>query len=190
MADDPDEAGPGMTLPPRPTAPGTQGRSELRSRAQLGCARPRACSASSAGRRRPPRRRRTRSHDPVGPRAVPLILGGLLLICCRAAGRRRPARRPRRGRGRRGRRPRPTGVDWKTVLPAGRRLRRQHRADRRRSAGSSPAPALLRLAPSPSAAATTSATWSSRWRCRSLTFYGFAIGLGVNLPAGILQGIL
>ena len=23
-----------------------------------------------------------------------------------------------------------------------------------------------------------------------ITFYGFAIGLGVNLPAGILQGIL
>ena len=41
-----------------------------------------------------------------------------------------------------------------------------------------------------SAAGTTSATSLISVALSLVTFYGFAIGLGVNLPAGVLQGIL
>ena len=36
----------------------------------------------------------------------------------------------------------------------------------------------------------TSVTLASRSRCRWSTFYGFYVGLGIPLPAGILEGML
>ncbi len=108
----------------------------------------------------------------------------------RAARRRHRARRPARGRGRRGRRPRrrqPTGAP-SACSSASSSL--NIAADRLAGLGDHRRAALRRRrlrAGQPHAACATSRS------ARALsvgTWYGFYVGLGIPIPAGILDGIL
>ncbi|MER7896144.1 tripartite tricarboxylate transporter TctB family protein [Streptomyces sp. NPDC096046] len=126
--------------------------------------------------------------DPVGPRAVPLILGGLLILLAvlyavdvARGGRGEPEAGEDVDLSQ--------GSDWRTVLLL---------------IGVFLANALLieRLGWVISGALLfwgTAFALGNRHYIRNLaiavtlsltTFYAFAIGLGVNLPAGVLQGIL
>ena len=130
----------------------------------------------------------TSGTDPVGPRAVPLILGGLLVLLAvlyavdvARGGRGEPEAGEDVDLSQ--------GSDWRTVLLL---------------IGVFLANALLieRLGWVISGALLfwgTAFALGNRHYIRNLliavtlsltTFYAFAIGLGVNLPAGVLQGIL
>ncbi|MEU6411838.1 tripartite tricarboxylate transporter TctB family protein [Microbispora sp. NPDC046933] len=130
----------------------------------------------------------TSSNDPIGPRPVPVLLGVALLAVAVVYG----VDVARGGRGE------PEGgedvdlstaVDWRTVLLL---------------AGAFAANAVL-IEPFGWVVSGTVLFWGAafalgnRHHVRGLaiaialsliTFYAFAIGLGVNLPAGVLQGIL
>jgi putative tricarboxylic transport membrane protein len=128
------------------------------------------------------------SNDPIGPKPVPIVLGALLLVV--AALYAVDVARGGQGEAEAGEDVDPTSpVDWRTVL-------------------------LLIGAFLVNAALIEWAGWvisgsllfwgsayalGNRHYIRNLviavglslaTFYAFAIGLGVNLPAGVLQGIL
>lgn len=130
----------------------------------------------------------TSSNDPIGPRPVPMILGVLLLVVA-------PVYAVDVARGGRGE-PETgedidlsTRIDWRTVLLL---------------IGVFAVNAVLidRLGWVISGALLfwgSAFALGSRHYVRDLaiavtlslvTFYGFAVGLGVNLPAGVLQGIL
>ncbi|MFF0312336.1 tripartite tricarboxylate transporter TctB family protein [Streptosporangium sp. NPDC004379] len=130
----------------------------------------------------------TSSNDPIGPRPVPVLLGVALLAVAVVYG----VDVARGGRGE----PEAgedvdlsTAVDWRTVLLL---------------AGAFVANAVL-IEPLGWVISGTVLFWGAafalgnRHHVRGLviaivlslaTFYAFAIGLGVNLPAGVLQGIL
>ena len=174
-----------------------------------------AAAAAGASRRRPGRSDRAE----YGVCCVVLALAGVVVLVdalqlsnnrtgvdplgpeARAGVRRQPVDRAGGRAGRRGRPRQPgeaeAGEDIDLQPPsrhqdgaaAARGVRRQHRADRLPRLGDQRRPALLRLGhragqpalhPGPGDRAALSLG----------TFYGFAIGLGVGLPAGILQGIL
>ena len=126
--------------------------------------------------------------DPGGPQDPAHHRGSPPARLRRHAGSQRPAGRPRRGRSRRGRRPDPPR-DWKTVLPL---------------AGAFIANILL-IDWAGWVISGTVLFWGSVWALGSrhyvrdglislalalLTFYGFYLGLGIALPAGLLEGIL
>ncbi|MEU4423286.1 tripartite tricarboxylate transporter TctB family protein [Actinoplanes sp. NPDC024001] len=130
----------------------------------------------------------TSSNDPIGPRPVPILLGALLLIVAAVYA----ADVARGGRGE------PEGgedvdlttpIDWRTVLLL---------------AGAFAVNAVL-IEPLGWVISGSLLFWSAAVVLGArrhlltiavavalalVTFYGFAIGLGVNLPAGALQGIL
>ena len=126
--------------------------------------------------------------DPVGPKTLPLIVGALLLVCAVML-----AVNVLRG----GRAEAEAGedvdlthpADWKTVLPL---------------AGAFIANILL-IDWAGWVISGTVLFWGSVWALGSrhyvrdglislalslLTFYGFYLGLGIALPAGLLEGIL
>ncbi|USQ85315.1 tripartite tricarboxylate transporter TctB family protein [Streptomyces phaeoluteigriseus] len=130
----------------------------------------------------------TSSTDPVGPRAVPVLLGALLLVVAvlyavdvARGGHGEPEAGEDVDLSR--------GIDWRTVLLL---------------IGAFVVDAVLieRLGWVISGALLfwgTAFALGNRHHVRNLliavtlsltTFYAFAIGLGVNLPAGVLQGIL
>ncbi|KAB1139376.1 tripartite tricarboxylate transporter TctB family protein [Streptomyces luteolifulvus] len=130
----------------------------------------------------------TSSTDPVGPRAVPVILGVLLLVV--AALYAVDVARGGRGEPEAGEDvDLSTGSDWRTVLLL---------------VGAFVVNAVLIEQLGWVISGTllfwgTAFALGNRHYVRSLliavalsltTFYAFAIGLGVNLPAGVLQGIL
>jgi len=128
------------------------------------------------------------SNDPIGPRPVPIVLGALLLLV--AALYAVDVARGGQGEADAGEDVDPTSpVDWRTVLLL---------------IGVFAANALL-IDWLGWVISGGLLFWGSayalgnRHHIRNLaiaaglslaTFYGFAIGLGVNLPAGVLQGIL
>jgi putative tricarboxylic transport membrane protein len=126
--------------------------------------------------------------DPVGPKTLPFIVGGLLLVCAVML-----AVNVLRG----GKGEAESGedvdlshpADWKTVLPL---------------AGAFIANILL-IDWAGWVISGTILFWGSVWALGGrnyirdglisvamslLTFYGFYLGLGINLPAGLLEGIL
>jgi putative tricarboxylic transport membrane protein len=126
--------------------------------------------------------------DPVGPKTLPFIVGGLLLVCAVLL-----AINVLRG----GKGEAEGGedvdlshpADWKTVLPL---------------AGAFIANILL-IDWAGWVISGTVLFWGSVWALGGrnyirdglisvamslLTFYGFYLGLGINLPAGLLEGIL
>jgi putative tricarboxylic transport membrane protein len=130
----------------------------------------------------------TSSNDPVGPRAVPLILGVLLLIVAVVYAidvARGGAGEPEAGEDI----DLTSKIDWRTVLLL---------------AAAFIVNAVL-VEPLGWVISGSLLFWGAAFALGSrrylltlviavalslITFYGFAIGLGVNLPAGILQGIL
>lgn len=126
--------------------------------------------------------------DPVGPKTLPFIVGGLLLVCAVMLA----VNVLRGGKGE------AEGgedvdlshpADWKTVLPL---------------AGAFIANILL-IDWAGWVISGTILFWGSVWALGGrnyirdglisvamslLTFYGFYLGLGINLPAGLLEGIL
>ena len=126
--------------------------------------------------------------DPVGPKALPMIVGGLLLIC--AVLLTVNVLRGGRGEAEAGEDVDLTHPsDWKTVLPL---------------AGAFIANILL-IDWAGWVISGTVLFWGSVWALGSrhyvrdglislalalLTFYGFYLGLGIALPAGLLEGIL
>ncbi|WP_332762067.1 tripartite tricarboxylate transporter TctB family protein [Pseudarthrobacter sp.] len=126
--------------------------------------------------------------DPVGPKTLPFIVGGLLLVCAVMLA----VNVLRGGQGE------AEGgedvdlshpADWKTVLPL---------------AGAFIANILL-IDWAGWVISGTILFWGSVWALGGrnyirdglisvamslLTFYGFYLGLGINLPAGLLEGIL
>ncbi|MFC4071116.1 tripartite tricarboxylate transporter TctB family protein [Actinoplanes subglobosus] len=130
----------------------------------------------------------TSSNDPIGPRPVPLLLGALLLIA--AAVYARDVHRGGRGEPEGGEDVDPTSpIDWRTVVLV---------------AIAFAVNAVL-IEPLGWVISGSVLFWSTAFALGArrhlltavvaialalATFYGFAIGLGVNLPAGILQGIL
>ncbi|GAA0943821.1 tripartite tricarboxylate transporter TctB family protein [Nonomuraea longicatena] len=128
------------------------------------------------------------SNDPIGPRPVPLLLGAALLLVAllygldvARGGRGEPESGEDVDLG--------TGIDWRTVLLL---------------IGAVLANAAL-IEPLGWAISGALLFWVSafalgnRHHLRGLliaaglsvgTFYAFAVGLGVNLPAGVLRGIL
>jgi putative tricarboxylic transport membrane protein len=130
----------------------------------------------------------TSSNDPIGPRPVPIILGGLLLVV--AAVYALDVARGGAGEPEAGEDVDPASrIDWRTVLLV---------------AASFAGNALL-IEWLGWVISGSLLFWSAAWALGArnhlitlgvavtlalITFYGFAIGLGVSLPAGILQGIL
>jgi putative tricarboxylic transport membrane protein len=126
--------------------------------------------------------------DPVGPKALPIIVGGLLLICAVLLAVN--VLRGGRGEAEAGEDVDLTHPsDWKTVLPL---------------AGAFIANILL-IDWAGWVISGTVLFWGSVWALGSrhyvrdglislalalLTFYGFYLGLGIALPAGLLEGIL
>ncbi|MFE5836542.1 tripartite tricarboxylate transporter TctB family protein [Arthrobacter sp. NPDC056493] len=126
--------------------------------------------------------------DPVGPKALPIVVGGLLLVC--AAMLAVNVLRGGRGEAEGGEDVDLTHpADWKTVLPL---------------AGAFVANILL-IDWAGWVISGTVLFWGSVWALGSrhyvrdglisvalalLTFYGFYLGLGIALPAGLLEGIL
>jgi putative tricarboxylic transport membrane protein len=126
--------------------------------------------------------------DPVGPKALPMIVGGLLLICAVLLAVN--VLRGGRGEAEAGEDVDLTHPsDWKTVLPL---------------AGAFIANILL-IDWAGWVISGTVLFWGSVWALGSrhyvrdglislalalLTFYGFYLGLGIALPAGLLEGIL
>jgi putative tricarboxylic transport membrane protein len=126
--------------------------------------------------------------DPVGPKALPMIVGGLLLICAVLLAVN--VLRGGRGEAEAGEDVDLTHpADWKTVLPL---------------AGAFIANILL-IDWAGWVISGTVLFWGSVWALGSrhyvrdglislalalLTFYGFYLGLGIALPAGLLEGIL
>ncbi|MEU4163222.1 tripartite tricarboxylate transporter TctB family protein [Actinoplanes sp. NPDC026670] len=130
----------------------------------------------------------TSSNDPIGPRPVPFLLGVLLLIA--AAVYALDVRRGGRGEPEGGEDVDPTSpIDWRTVLLVALAF----------------AVNAVLIEPLGWVISGSVLFWSTAFALGArrhlltaavsialalITFYGFAIGLGVNLPAGILQGIL
>ncbi|MEN8584039.1 tripartite tricarboxylate transporter TctB family protein [Burkholderia sp. RS01] len=126
--------------------------------------------------------------DPVGPKTLPIVVGALLLIC--AVMLAVNVVRGGRGEAEAGEDVDLTHpADWKTVLPL---------------AGAFIANILL-IDWAGWVISGTVLFWSSVWALGSrhyvrdglislalalLTFYGFYLGLGIALPAGLLEGIL
>jgi putative tricarboxylic transport membrane protein len=126
--------------------------------------------------------------DPVGPKALPIVVGGLLLVC--AVMLAVNVLRGGRGEAEAGEDVDLTHPsDWKTVLPL---------------AGAFIANILL-IDWAGWVISGTVLFWGSVWALGSrhyvrdglislalslLTFYGFYLGLGIALPAGLLEGIL
>ena len=126
--------------------------------------------------------------DPVGPKTLPLIVGALLLVC--AVMLAVNVLRGGRGEAEAGEDVDLTHpADWKTVLPL---------------AGAFIANILL-IDWAGWVISGTVLFWGSVWALGSrhyirdglislalslLTFYGFYLGLGIALPAGLLEGIL
>jgi putative tricarboxylic transport membrane protein len=126
--------------------------------------------------------------DPVGPKTVPIIVGALLLVC--AVMLAVNVLRGGRGEAEAGEDVDLTHpTDWKTVLPL---------------AGAFIANILL-IDWAGWVISGTVLFWGSVWALGSrhyvrdglislalslLTFYGFYLGLGIALPAGLLEGIL
>jgi putative tricarboxylic transport membrane protein len=126
--------------------------------------------------------------DPVGPKALPIIVGGLLLVCAVLLAVN--VLRGGRGEAEAGEDVDLTHPsDWKTVLPL---------------AGAFIANILL-IDWAGWVISGTVLFWGSVWALGSrhyvrdglislalalLTFYGFYLGLGIALPAGLLEGIL
>ena len=126
--------------------------------------------------------------DPVGPKTVPIIVGALLLVC--AVMLAVNVLRGGRGEAEAGEDVDLTHpADWKTVLPL---------------AGAFIANILL-IDWAGWVISGTVLFWGSVWALGSrhyvrdglislalslLTFYGFYLGLGIALPAGLLEGIL
>ncbi|MFC7847482.1 tripartite tricarboxylate transporter TctB family protein [Arthrobacter sp. NPDC057388] len=126
--------------------------------------------------------------DPVGPKALPIVVGGLLLVC--AVMLAVNVLRGGRGEAEGGEDVDLTHpADWKTVLPL---------------AGAFIANILL-IDWAGWVISGTVLFWGSVWALGSrhyvrdglislalalLTFYGFYLGLGIALPAGLLEGIL
>jgi putative tricarboxylic transport membrane protein len=126
--------------------------------------------------------------DPVGPKTLPIIVGGLLLICAVLLAVN--VLRGGRGEAEAGEDVDLTHPsDWKTVLPL---------------AGAFIANILL-IDWAGWVISGTVLFWGSVWALGSrhyvrdglislalalLTFYGFYLGLGIALPAGLLEGIL
>jgi putative tricarboxylic transport membrane protein len=126
--------------------------------------------------------------DPVGPKTVPIIVGALLLVC--AVMLAVNVLRGGRGEAEAGEDVDLTHPsDWKTVLPL---------------AGAFIANILL-IDWAGWVISGTVLFWGSVWALGSrhyvrdglislalalLTFYGFYLGLGIALPAGLLEGIL
>jgi putative tricarboxylic transport membrane protein len=126
--------------------------------------------------------------DPVGPQTLPLIVGALLLVC--AVMLAVNVLRGGRGEAEAGEDVDLTHpADWKTVLPL---------------AGAFIANILL-IDWAGWVISGTVLFWGSVWALGSrhyvrdglislalslLTFYGFYLGLGIALPAGLLEGIL
>ena len=126
--------------------------------------------------------------DPVGPKTLPIIVGALLLIC--AVMLAVNVLRGGRGEAEAGEDVDLTHpADWKTVLPL---------------AGAFIANILL-IDWAGWVISGTVLFWGSVWALGSrhyvrdglislalslLTFYGFYLGLGIALPAGLLEGIL
>ena len=81
-------------------------------------------------------------------------------------------------------------TEWRVVLPLVGVVRRQHPADRPARLGDLRRAAVLGQRRGRWAAGTTSATRSSRVALSLVTFYGFYLGLGIHLPAGVLEGVL
>jgi putative tricarboxylic transport membrane protein len=127
-------------------------------------------------------------NDPIGPKPVPILLGVLLLVV--AALYAVDVARGGQGEAEAGEDVDPTSpIDWRTVLML---------------IGAFALNAVL-IEPAGWVISGTVLFWGSayalgnRHYVRNLliavglslaTFYAFAIGLGVNLPAGVLQGIL
>jgi putative tricarboxylic transport membrane protein len=126
--------------------------------------------------------------DPVGPKALPIIVGALLLVCAVLLAVN--VLRGGRGEAEAGEDVDLTHPsDWKTVLPL---------------AGAFIANILL-IDWAGWVISGTVLFWGSVWALGSrhyvrdglislalalLTFYGFYLGLGIALPAGLLEGIL
>jgi putative tricarboxylic transport membrane protein len=126
--------------------------------------------------------------DPVGPKALPIVVGGLLLVCALMLAVN--VLRGGRGEAEGGEDVDLTHpADWKTVLPL---------------AGAFIANILL-IDWAGWVISGTVLFWGSVWALGSrhyvrdglislalalLTFYGFYLGLGIALPAGLLEGIL
>jgi putative tricarboxylic transport membrane protein len=126
--------------------------------------------------------------DPVGPKTLPIIVGGLLLVCAVLLAVN--VLRGGRGEAEAGEDVDLTHPsDWKTVLPL---------------AGAFIANILL-IDWAGWVISGTVLFWGSVWALGSrhyvrdglislalalLTFYGFYLGLGIALPAGLLEGIL
>lgn len=126
--------------------------------------------------------------DPVGPRAMPLIVGGLLLVCAVLLAVN--VLRGGRGEAEEGEDVDLTHPsDWRTVLPLTGAF-------------------FLNILLIDTVGWVISGTllfWGSVWALGSrkyvrdglisvamavLTFYGFYLGLGIHLPAGLLAGVL
>ncbi|MFC7531945.1 tripartite tricarboxylate transporter TctB family protein [Actinoplanes sp. GCM10030250] len=130
----------------------------------------------------------TSSNDPIGPRPVPILLGALLLIV--AAVYAADVARGGRGEPEGGEDVDPTSpIDWRTVLLVSAAF----------------AVNALLIEPLGWVISGSLLFWSAAFALGArrhlltaavavalalITFYGFAIGLGVSLPAGVLQGIL
>jgi putative tricarboxylic transport membrane protein len=130
----------------------------------------------------------TSSNDPIGPRPVPIILGVLLLVT--AVVYAVDVARGGTGEPEAGEDVDPTSpIDWRTVLLL---------------IAAFAVNAVL-IEPLGWVISGTLLFWGAAFALGNrrylltlgiavalalITFYGFAIGLGVNLPAGILQGIL
>ena len=130
----------------------------------------------------------TSSNDPVGPKALPFVIGAALIVV--SALYALDVSRGGVGEQEAGEDvDLATPLDWRTRRPARRRLPAQRLPHRAARLGDQRCAAVRRSA----------FALGNRHHVRGLaigialsliTFYGFAIGLGVNLPAGILEGIL
>ena len=128
--------------------------------------------------------------DPVGPKLFPIAIGVILIVLAISPGGRDPARFGRRGRRGGGRRPEHaerlahrrvcSSVLFVATDPAG----------RTRSAGPSPAHSSSPVRRQSSAASHYVRNIVIGAVLAVSSFYAFYSGLGIPLPAGILDGIL
>ena len=81
-------------------------------------------------------------------------------------------------------------TEWRVVLPLLGVFVANVAAHRRARLGDLRGAAVLRAAPGRWAAGTTSATLAISLAMSLVTFYGFYLGLGIHLPAGVLEGVL